>query len=305
MKNKMYLMIFYSDGRSRNIGVDIIRAAKAVTALAVLCMVVLTGTVAYNFYQLSNVRTIYSVAVQENAADETEIKGQLVILEDFEEKISFYLGGVLEEQADGTMDDSEGAMGGGEEFDQVVENDLESASESSTLQFATHNYDSHTSDQRVDRLKIRLAELADLALADKYRLDHTPSIMPTSGYMTSRFGWRRSPFTGQRHFHRGVDIVNKLGTPIRATAYGKVVFAGKKQFWGNTVWIMHRDGIISKYGHMMSEFNVAMGDDIVRGQVIGKIGMSGRTTGPHLHYQTEIGDKAVDPMRFIFNGLYN
>ncbi len=297
MKNKMYLMIFYSDGRSRNIGIDLIRAAKMATALVVLCMVILIGTVAYNFYQLSDVRTLYSVAVQENAAEETKIKGQLVALEDFEEKISFFLGGVLEQQASG-------AMGGGEELNPVLENDLESASESSTIRRTTKNYDSQTPDQRVDWLKIRLAELAELALAKKNILDYTPSIMPTSGYTTSRFGWRRSPFTGQRHFHRGLDIVNKLGTPVKATANGKVVFAGKKQFWGNTVWVMHRDGIISKYGHM-SEFEVAMGDKIKRGQVIGKIGMSGRTTGPHLHYQIEIGDKALDPMQFVIQESYN
>ncbi len=297
MKNKMYLMIFYSDGRSRNIGIDLIRAAKMAAALVVLCMVILIGTVAYNFYQLSDVRTLYSVAVQEKAVEETEIKGQLVALEDFEEKISFFLGGVLEQRASG-------AMGGGEELDPVLENDLESASESSTIRRTTKNYDSQTPNQRVDWLKIRLAELAELALAKKNILDYTPSIMPTSGYTTSRFGWRRSPFTGQRHFHRGLDIVNKLGTPVKATANGKVVFAGKKKFWGNTVWVMHRDGIISKYGHM-SEFEVAMGDEIKRGQVIGKIGMSGRTTGPHLHYQIEIGDKALDPMQFVIEESYN
>ena len=205
MKNKMYLMIFYADGRSRNIGLDLIRTAKAITALTVLCMLFLAGTVVYNFYQLSNVRSHYSVAVQENAAEETVIKGRVVALEEFEEKISFFLVGVLDQQESIALGDGEGAMGGGEEFDQVVENDLESASESSTFQYATHNYDSDTPDQRVDRLKIRLAELAELALAKKYLLDYTPSIMPSPGYMTSRFGWRRSPFTGQRHFHRGVD----------------------------------------------------------------------------------------------------
>lgn len=299
MINKMYLMIFYSDGRSRNLGVDLIGAAKIATTLLVLCMVILTGMVAYNFYQLSNDRTRYSSAVQEMAAEETMIKRQLVTLEDFEEKISFYLGDMLEQQ-----DDIEGAMGGGEEFDQVVENDLESTSESSSIRRTTKNYDSQTPDQRVARLKLRLAELAELALAKKYLFDFTPSIMPASGYMTSRFGWRRSPFTGQRHFHRGVDVVNKLGTPIRATANGEVLFVGKKQFWGNTVWIKHRDGIISKYGHM-NELEVAMGDKIERGRIIGTIGMSGRTTGPHLHYQIEIGDKAVDPMRFVIDEVYN
>ena len=301
MKNKMYLMIFYADGRSRNIGLDLIRSAKAAASIAVIFLVVCAGVIAYNFYSLSEVRSRYSVAMQKISVEENQIKDQLVALEDFEEKISFYLGGVLEDQ-NGSID---GAMGGGEELDAVLENELESASESSTLRFATHNYGSQTSDQRVARLKVRLEELADLALVEKKRLDFTPSIMPTTGYMTSRFGWRKSPFTGQRHFHRGVDIVNKLGTPIKASANGKVIFAGKKEFWGNTVWIEHRDGIVSKYGHM-SEFSVKKGEEVARGEVIGKIGMSGRTTGPHLHYQVEIGEKAVDPMRvFVIDESYN
>jgi murein DD-endopeptidase MepM/ murein hydrolase activator NlpD len=239
--------------------------------------------------------------MQEMATEESQVKEQLVSLEDFEEKVSFYLGGVLEDQ-DSTVS---GGMGGGEEFDVVVENDLESASESSILQFNIHkNYETQSADQRVARLKERLNELADLALVEKKRLDYTPSIMPVPGYMTSRFGWRHSPFTGQRHFHRGVDVVNKLGTPIKATANGKVIFAGKKEFWGNTVWIAHRDGIVTKYGHM-SEYSVKKGEQVERGELIGKIGMSGRTTGPHLHYQIEKDDKATDPMQFIIDESYN
>ncbi|MBW7996737.1 MAG: M23 family metallopeptidase [Candidatus Glassbacteria bacterium] len=301
MKNKMYLMIFYANGRSRNIGLDLIRTAKTGVGLIVLCLVVFAGVIACNFYRLSDVRSRYSVAIQEKSAEETEIKSQLVALENFEEKISFFLGGMLDDGQNGNVG---GAMGGGEEMDVVVENDLESASESSTLRFESRNYDSQTPDQRVDRLKVRLAELAALALVEKKRLDYTPSIMPSPGYMTSRFGWRRSPFTGQRHFHRGIDVVNKLGTPIKATASGEVVFSGKKEFWGNAVWIAHRDGIISKYGHM-NELDVVRGEQVSRGQMIGKIGKSGRTTGPHLHYQIEIGHKAVDPMQFVIEETYN
>jgi murein DD-endopeptidase MepM/ murein hydrolase activator NlpD len=295
-------MIFYADGRSRNIGLDLIRTVKSIATVSVLLAVVCAGIVAYNFYRLSEVRGRHSAVMQEMAVEESQIKEQIVSLENFEEKISFYLGDVLQDQ-DGNVEGA--AMGGGEEIDVVVENDLESASESSTMHFERPDYTAQTSDQRVARLKVRLAELAELALAEKQRLDFTPSIMPATGYMTSTFGWRKSPFTGQRHFHRGVDVVNKLGTPIKATANGKVIFAGKKEFWGNTVWIEHRDGIVSKYGHM-SEYEVKEGDDVVRGELIGKIGMSGRTTGPHLHYQVEIHEKAVDPMQvFVINESYN
>jgi murein DD-endopeptidase MepM/ murein hydrolase activator NlpD len=77
-----------------------------------------------------------------------------------------------------------------------------------------------------------------------------------------------------------------------------VVFAGKKELWGNCAFIAHRDGIISKYGHM-SVLKVSAGDFVDRGQMIGSVGMSGRTTGPHLHYQIEVRDKAVNSLQFV------
>jgi len=111
-----------------------------------------------------------------------------------------------------------------------------------------------------------------------------------------------SPFTGKRHFHRGIDLVNKIGTPVKATAAGRVIFAGKEVYWGNVIFIEHRDGIVSKYGHL-SEIKVRRGDKVGRGDLIALIGMSGRTTGPHLHYQIEINNKAADPTKFVIEEL--
>lgn len=154
--------------------------------------------------------------------------------------------------------------------------------------------------QRIRELKQSLQELAELALKEKRRLDFTPSVMPIQGYITSHFGWRISPFTGSRHLHRGLDIVNKIGTPVAASASGRILFADKEEFWGKAVFIVHRDGIVTKYGHL-SEISVKPGQMVERGDKVGEVGMSGRTTGPHLHYQIEINGKAVDPLHFLID----
>jgi len=301
MKNKMYLMIFYADGRSRNIGFDLIRSAKSAILITALTFFAFTWVIAYNFYQLSNARSVYTQTMQKLSLEQQGVKSKLVALENFEEKISFFLGGVLEDNENpGNGIDFAGAMGGGEELEAVEDSPMEAPSEGGDIMFKAASHESESTESRVTRLKQRLDELADLALQEKKRLDFTPSIMPTIGYLTSGFGWRKSPFTGKRHFHRGVDVVNKLGTPVKSTAEGKVVFAGTMEYWGNCVFISHRDGIISKYGHLNS-FDVAPGQEVKRGEVIGYIGMSGRTTGPHLHYQIEIRDKAVNPLQFVIS----
>ncbi|OGG04430.1 MAG: hypothetical protein A3F83_04475 [Candidatus Glassbacteria bacterium RIFCSPLOWO2_12_FULL_58_11] len=302
MKNKMYLMIFYSNGRSRNIGFDLIRSTRLCATTVAIAFLLFTGMIAYNFYQLSMVRNVHSQTMQSYSVDQQKIKTRLVSLESFEEKISFYLGGVLEDGENlDTITGGAGGMGGGEELD-LAGSDLEAPSEGSDITFIAQDHESESTEERVSRLKIRLEELADQALQEKNRLEYTPSILPSPGYMTSRFGWRRSPFTGGRHFHRGIDLVNKIGTPVKASASGTVLFSGPEEYWGNAIFISHRDGIISKYGHL-SKTNVHAGELVHRGEVIGQIGMTGRTTGPHLHYQIEIKDKAVDPTQFIIEEI--
>lgn len=301
MKNKMYLMIFSADGRSRNFSFDLIRSVKITGALTAMAFIVFSLVITYNFYQLVTLRGEYNQTMQKLALEQQNINSKLVALENFEEKISFFLGGALEENTSSEPGvEFAGAMGGGDELDADEESPMEAPSEGQDLYFKTTSHESEATDSRVARLKQRLDALADLALQEKTRLDFTPSILPTPGYMTSRFGWRKSPFTGKRHFHRGVDVVNKLGTPVNSTAAGKVIFAGEKDYWGNCVFIAHRDGIISKYGHLNS-FNVTTGQEVTRGEQIGLIGMSGRATGPHLHYQIEIGEKAVDPLQFVLS----
>jgi murein DD-endopeptidase MepM/ murein hydrolase activator NlpD len=132
------------------------------------------------------------------------------------------------------------------------------------------------------------------------RLLHTPSVAPTKGWMTSAFGYRTSPFTGKREFHRGIDIAGRMGTPVFATADGVVQVAGGRRGLGNSVILRHGYGVETKYGHLQ-EVLVRVGDKVKRGQKLGTMGSTGRSTGPHLHYQLEVNRKPVDPQNYILD----
>lgn len=126
----------------------------------------------------------------------------------------------------------------------------------------------------------------------------TPSIWPVTGFVSSSFGGRRSPFGRGGQFHKGLDISNRVGTPIVAPAEGTVIMAGRDGAYGNSVEIDHGGGIITKYAHMQRAM-VQPGQWVRRGEVIGHVGMTGRTTGPHLHYEVRLNGAPVNPMRYI------
>ncbi|ADU96796.1 Peptidase M23 [Thermovibrio ammonificans HB-1] len=133
-------------------------------------------------------------------------------------------------------------------------------------------------------------------------LKDTPLGYPTEGRITSKFGLRRNPVTGALEFHLGVDIANRWGTPVRATADGVVVRAGWCGLMGRCVEIKHGSGIYTYYGHL-SKITVFKGEHVSRGMIIGIMGSSGRSTGPHLHYSVRIDGKLVNPLPFMEAGL--
>lgn len=128
----------------------------------------------------------------------------------------------------------------------------------------------------------------------------TPSIKPVDGWITSRFGYRKSPFTGQRDFHAGLDISNRPGTKIIATANGKVTFAARKMYYGNMVTIDHGYGKATRYAHL-KKILVKRGQKVKRGDVIALLGNTGQSTGPHLHYEVRINGAPVNPLKYILN----
>jgi murein DD-endopeptidase MepM/ murein hydrolase activator NlpD len=125
----------------------------------------------------------------------------------------------------------------------------------------------------------------------------TPTILPVKGLMTAGYGYRTSPFTGQREFHDGMDIAAPYGTPIRATADGVVSFAGPLGTYGNVVFIDHGHGFSTAYGHN-SQNRVRTRQRVRRGDVIAYVGTTGRTTGPHVHYEVYVGGATSNPLQY-------
>ena len=131
-------------------------------------------------------------------------------------------------------------------------------------------------------------------------INRTPSILPACGKITSGFGWRVHPILLKKEFHRGLDIANKDGTPVRATADGvvTVAFRGNYFGYGNFIKINHGYGYETRYGHLMRVL-VHRGEFVRKGQIIGLMGDSGISTGTHLHYEIRVLGKAVNPLNYI------
>jgi murein DD-endopeptidase MepM/ murein hydrolase activator NlpD len=132
----------------------------------------------------------------------------------------------------------------------------------------------------------------------KNLLAATPSIWPTKGWLSSGFGYRESPFTGEKEFHKGIDVSTRAGAPIVASANGVVSFAGWDRGYGRVVVIRHRHGFETKYAHL-KKCLVKTGRPVKRGEAIGLVGSSGKSTGPHLHYEVHLNGVPVNPIRYV------
>ncbi len=143
-------------------------------------------------------------------------------------------------------------------------------------------------------------ELYRFLKGQKVLLACTPSIWPTKGWMSSRFGYRISPFTGEKEFHRGVDIATRLGAPITAPADGVVESVAWDHGYGRILTIRHGYGLVTKYAHLKKAL-VEKGQYVKRGETIALVGNSGRSTGSHLHYEVHLDRVAVNPLHYILN----
>ena len=129
-------------------------------------------------------------------------------------------------------------------------------------------------------------------------LASTPSIWPVRGYFSSSFGMRNDPFTGEREMHYGIDISTVSGRPVVASADGVVLYASRRGSYGNIVVIDHKFGVMTRYAHL-SQFNVSLGQWVEQGQVLGTSGMTGRATGPHLHFEIIYDGSVVNPLQYL------
>lgn len=171
---------------------------------------------------------------------------------------------------------------------------------------AEHNNNDIDLFDQVEFVDSQIAALSTELVAVDYLLQNDvdeqsarPHAWPSEGgWLSSNFGVRTDPFTAKKAIHRGIDIANRLGAPVLAGSRGVVVYAGKMKDYGYLIEIEHGYGYRTRYGHM-SAINVTVGDVVDANQLVGRVGSSGRSTGPHLHYEVRRNNQAIDPKSFI------
>ena len=150
----------------------------------------------------------------------------------------------------------------------------------------------------LEGLQSRLHDVRYMVERRNALADATPSIWPAHGWLTSRMGSRQDPMTGGEDYHAGLDIAGEKGQPIYATASGRIAQAGYQSGYGNMVVVDHGFGLETKYGHL-SSFTVKPGQSVKRGDVIGRLGATGRATGYHLHYEVRANGRLLNPLQLL------
>ena len=152
--------------------------------------------------------------------------------------------------------------------------------------------------EKTAKMRRDLGRMETMAQTKMQQLEQTPSIIPTRGQLCSGFGWRLHPVFGEYILHEGQDITGPVGMPVVATASGSVATREYSSSFGNYVVVAHGGGVKTLYAHL-SAFKCELGDKVRRGQVIGLLGNTGRSTGPHVHYEVHLGERTVDPTNWI------
>jgi murein DD-endopeptidase MepM/ murein hydrolase activator NlpD len=245
--------------------------------------------------QLGEVQT-QRKQIQEFANEINTLKAKLVAINSFEKKIRIIAN--IEKS-----NDSDNIFGVGGSIPEDLEARIPLNEKHNSLMRDMH--------EQIEQLSMASAnqevELETLlkSLEDQQNLlASTPAIHPVSrnvnAWVTSRFGYRTSPFTGRREFHKGYDIASRQGTPLLATADGVVTYSGKKGLYGNFIVIDHGHGMITRYGHCHKLLK-KRGEKVKRWDTIALMGTTGRSTGPHVHYEVHLNGIPVNPVKYILN----
>lgn len=305
MRKKLSLVILSNSGAS----VKQFTISKTFLKGFIVFCLVAVGVLTYDYYNLkvSSVRS-YSNAVQlssqkdeiirqrqqiqEFAGEISDLKNKLVDLNNFEKKIRIIAN--IE-----NVGDQNNLFGVGGSIPEDLNAQIPLTRKHNSLLREMHEHvdqlhlASANQNQGFDSLFKHLQDQQSL-------LASTPAIRPCKGWKTSNFGYRISPFTGRREFHKGFDIANRKGTTIVATADGVVSFAGSKGLLGNAVYIDHGHGMLTRFGHL-DKITVKRGKPVKRGDKIATMGNTGRSTGPHVHYEIHLNGIPVNPEKYILN----
>jgi murein DD-endopeptidase MepM/ murein hydrolase activator NlpD len=292
MSNQFYTLIVVPHARARfrkfNVSVRLtkwvggILGTVVVVVFGVLCHY---GRIAVEVQQLRRLKAENLVLVartQEYEQNATKLQAKLLNLQSMVKKLGVMAG------LDQTLPDAALGGVGGAPSPEVV----------------APSMDQHMSllnlDQDLSALTRRSQQLEEFYRDQKVVLSSTPSIWPVRGYLSTSFGNHIDPFTGEKDFHSGIDISTPIGARVQAPADGVVVSCEPKGGYGNAIIIDHQYGIVTRYAHL-DRFNVRPGQKVKRGDVIGFVGNTGRSTGPHLHYEVWVHDQALNPIQFILD----
>lgn len=296
MTKRFYTVLILPDAtspaRKFHITKPIVTAVSSVVAVSVLAF-------AFFLYQYVNlnVRMLELKQLRQEAGDRDflaakvgQLEGELSRLRDLDRKLRVVAG------LDPGDDQGRLAQGGAEVLSRSA---LLDAVRKGTGRLAEWvNRDLEVLGQEITSRERSFRELKTLLEEKRSFLASTPTIWPVKGLVTAGYGYRQSPFTGQREMHEGLDVAAPHGSPILATANGVVSFSGPLAAFGNVVFINHGHGFTTFYAHNSSN-RVKEGQQVRRGEVIAYVGTSGRTTGPHVHYEVQVNGTTVNPLKYI------
>jgi murein DD-endopeptidase MepM/ murein hydrolase activator NlpD len=301
MSRRFYTVLILPDAtspaRKFHINPTIVTAVSSVTAVSVLAF-------AFFLYQYVNlnVRMLEMKQLRQEVSDRNflaakvgQLEGDLTRLRDLDHRLRMVAG------LDAGEDRDRGAgiaQGGSETLSQAAL--LEAVRKGTGRLSEWVGRDLEALGNEITSRERSFRELKDLLEAKRSILASTPTVWPVRGRITAGYGYRVSPFTGQREMHEGLDIAAPFGTPIMATADGIVSFVGPLSSFGNVVFINHGHGLTTFYAHT-SSFRVKEGQPVKRGQIVADVGSSGRTTGPHVHYEVQVNGAAVNPLKYIID----
>jgi murein DD-endopeptidase MepM/ murein hydrolase activator NlpD len=299
MAKRFYTVLILPDAtspaRKLHISRSVITTASSVLAVAVFAF-------AFFLYQYVNlhVRMLELKHLRQEAGERHvlaarvgQLEGELSRLRDLDRKLRVVAGLDKGEEQPPAM-----AMGGAETQSRSALLEALKQQTGRLVDWVTR--DLEALGQEIISRERSFRELKTLLEEKRSLLDSTPTIWPVKGLVTGGYGYRNSPFTGQREMHEGLDVAAPHGTPIVATADGVVSFARPLSSFGNVVFINHGNGFTTFYAHNSSN-RVKEGQMVKRGEVVAYVGTTGRSTGPHVHYEVQVDGVTVNPMKYIID----
>ena len=300
MAGKKYTVIIIPDKSSGTVRFGVTLRTFWMSILSVLILVALSiilvnGRVSLE-KQIVSLEPLHKRAVAQRklldrfSARLQEIDNGLTVLQKFEDQLR-----VMASVKPKSLKNEIG-LGGVSKDDQFI--DIEGLSPSGRRIATRLNRQFLDIEQRSSTQKRAFGNLVNFFNEKKVLLLHIPSILPAKGWLTSGFGNRISPFTGRKEFHSGIDVVARRGAPVISPADGLVIKARRESGYGIILEIRHMQGIVTRFAHLKKNL-VRAGSRVKRGEIVSQVGSTGRSTGPHLHYEVLLNGVAVNPMLYI------